>query len=186
MDVELNESVQVDDTQKEIKKRKKRKKKIIINVKKKVPKKKITINENVISDATEMENSVNKEILDISIDSTLNASRTSTLNASRTSTLNVSRTSTINVSRGSTTNVSRSSTIDIPQTSISNSKTNNKMNTKKGNRTPKDNQIANFFGKEYNTKEIMRCQISDFLLKRYMYISIFLYLSSITFFSYYI
>lgn len=158
MDVELNESVQVDDTQKEIKKRKKRKKKIIINVKKKVPKKKITINENVISDATEMENSVNKEILDISIDSTLNASRTSTLN--------VSRTSTINVSRGSTTNVSRSSTIDIPQTSISNSKTNNKMNTKKGNRTPKDNQIANFFGKEYNTKEIMRCQISDFLLKR--------------------
>ncbi|SCM19982.1 conserved Plasmodium protein, unknown function [Plasmodium chabaudi adami] len=153
MDVELNESVQVDDTQKDIKKRKKRKKKIIINIKKKVSKKNITPNENVISDATEIENSVNKEILDISKDST------------------------INVSRSSTINVSRSSTIDIPQTSISSSKTNNKMTTKKGNRTPKDNQIANFFGKEYNTKEvnkkkkhhaiiIMRCQISDFLLKR--------------------
>ncbi|CAD2105935.1 conserved Plasmodium protein, unknown function [Plasmodium vinckei petteri] len=142
MDTELNESVQVDDPQKEMKKRKKRKKKIIINVKKKVPKKNITINENVISDATEIENSVNKEILDISKDSTINVSRSSTINASR------------------------SSTIDIPQTSISSSKTNNKTNTKKGNRTPKDNQTANFFGKEYNTKEIMRCQISDFLLKR--------------------
>ncbi|SCO59469.1 conserved Plasmodium protein, unknown function [Plasmodium berghei] len=150
MDAELNESVHVDDTKKEIKKRKKRKKKIIINVKKKVPKKNITINENVISDATEMENSINKEILDISIDNTINASRASTLDASRSSTINASR----------------SSTIDIPQTSISNSKTNYKMNTKKGNRTPKDNQIANFFGREYNAKEIMRCQISDFLLKR--------------------
>ncbi|SCN59344.1 conserved Plasmodium protein, unknown function [Plasmodium chabaudi chabaudi] len=161
MDVELNESVQVDDTQKDIKKRKKRKKKIIINIKKKVSKKNITPNENVISDATEIENSVNKEILDISKDSTID----------------VSRNSTINVSRSSTINVSRSSTIDIPQTSISNSKTNNKTTTKKGNRTPKDNQIANFFGKEYNMKEvnkkkkhhaiiIMRCQISDFLLKR--------------------
>ncbi|CAD2093043.1 conserved Plasmodium protein, unknown function [Plasmodium vinckei brucechwatti] len=150
MDTELNESVQIDDPQKEIKKRKKRKKKIIINVKKKVPKKNITINENVISDATEIENSVNKEILDISKDSTID----------------VSRNSTINVSRSSTINVSRSSTIDIPQTSISSSKTNDKMNTKKGNRTPKDNKTANFFGREYNTKEIMRCQISDFLLKR--------------------
>ncbi|CXI29407.1 conserved Plasmodium protein, unknown function [Plasmodium berghei] len=158
MDAELNESVHVDDTKKEIKKRKKRKKKIIINVKKKVPKKNITINENVISDATEMENSINKEILDISIDNTINASRASTLDASRSSTINASRSSTINASR--------SSTIDIPQTSISNSKTNYKMNTKKGNRTPKDNQIANFFGREYNAKEIMRCQISDFLLKR--------------------
>ncbi|KEG02909.1 conserved Plasmodium protein, unknown function [Plasmodium vinckei vinckei] len=158
MDTELNESVQVDDTKKEIKKRKKRKNKIIINVKKKVPKKIITINENVISDATEIENSVNKEILDISKDSTIDVSRNSTLN--------VSRSSTINASRSSTINASRSSTIDIPQTSISSNKTNNKMNTKKGNRTPKDNQIANFFGKEYNTKEIMRCQISDFLLKR--------------------
>ncbi|EUD74010.1 hypothetical protein YYG_01104 [Plasmodium vinckei petteri] len=130
MDTELNESVQVDDPQKEMKKRKKRKKKIIINVKKKVPKKNITINENVISDATEIENSVNKEILDISKDSTINVSRSSTINASR------------------------SSTIDIPQTSISSSKTNNKTNTKKGNRTPKDNQTANFFGKEYNTKEV--------------------------------
>ncbi|SCM20705.1 conserved Plasmodium protein, unknown function [Plasmodium chabaudi chabaudi] len=158
MDVELNESVQVDDTQKDIKKRKKRKKKIIINIKKKVSKKNITPNENVISDATEIENSVNKEILDISKDSTIDVSRNSTINASRSSTINVSRSSTINVSR--------SSTIDIPQTSISSSKTNNKTTTKKGNRTPKDNQIANFFGKEYNMKEIMRCQISDFLLKR--------------------